>query len=124
VLSALPEEPLMPDQTVEVSFDPNAEPQFTFVPETVTMTAAGKVVFLRRPPGSPWTFKDGTVKNDTSNQFSSSVQGNNLRIDDKFLDGSKTRHEYTITVEFNGKPGRTYESPDPVIVNDPGGVAP
>jgi len=110
----------MPDQTVEVSFDPNADPQFTFLPDTVTMTSAGKIVLSRRPQDAPWDFTGGTVKNDSSNQFSSSVQGNGskLHIRDAFTDSAKTPHEYTVTVSFGGS---TYESPDPVIVNEPGG---
>lgn len=110
----------MPDQTVEVSFDPNAEPQFTFVPDTVTMTAAGKVVFLRRPSAAPWAFTDGAVKNDTLSEFSASVHGNGslLHMRDDFKDRQKTPYEYTVTVEFNSA---SYTSPDPVIVNDPGG---
>ena len=78
----------MPDQSVEVTFDPNADPQFTFVPETVTMTKAGKIVFHRRPQNAPWKFKLGSVKGDTSGQFTPSVQGNGsqLHMDDKFTD--------------------------------------
>jgi len=115
----------MPDQGVDVSFDPNAEPQFTFVPDTVTMTAAGKIVLHRRPQIAPWTFKEGSIKGNGSTQFSSTVHGNGslLHIHDEFRDEFMARHPYTITVEFNGK---DYVSPDPVIVNDPGtgGTAP
>jgi hypothetical protein len=47
------------------------------------------------------------------------VQGNgrSLHIDDKFRDRARTEYEYTITVELDGE---RFESPDPVIVNDPG----
>jgi hypothetical protein len=110
----------MRDQTVEVSFDPNADPQFTFLPSTVTMTAAGKIILFRRPQDAPWDFVSGTVKDDDAKQFSSSVHanGSKLHIDDQFRDEFKTSHPYAVTVSF----GRfTYESPDPVIVNDPGG---
>ena len=110
----------MPDQTVEVTYDPNARPKFTFAPDTVTMTAAGKVVLLRRPADAPWEFTGGFVKNDTLKQFSVSVHGNGskLHVDDKCKDDRKTPYEYQVTVALNGYP---HTSPDPVIVNDPGG---
>ena len=110
----------MRDQTVEVTFDPNAEPQFTFMPATVTMKAAGKIILFRRPQNAPWDFTGGTVKNDDAHQFSTSVQGDGskLHIDDEFRDEFKTRHSYQVKVKFGV---REYESPDPVIVNEPGG---
>ena len=110
----------MPDQTVNVTFSPTADPQFTFEPDPVRMTAAGKIIFQRRPESANWTFKDGVVKDDSQKQFSSSVQGQgrSLHMDDKFYDKVRTPHEYYVTVELDG---RTFTSPDPVIVNDPGG---
>lgn len=111
----------MPDQSVEVTFDPNANPQFTFVPDTVTMTKAGKIVFHRRPQDAPWTFQDAWVE-DRSDQFSVRIpNGGLLHIRDRFTDPRKTSHKYTITVRFEWADHyRDYESPDPVIVNDPG----
>ena len=109
----------MPDQTVNVSFDPAANPQFVFEPDEVTMTARGKVIFHRRGSSPTWTFTGGTVKDDPLKQFSASVQGQgrSLHIDDEFRDREKTAYEYTISVQLDG---RSYTSPDPVIVNDPG----
>jgi len=115
----------MPDQTVEVTFDPHAEPQFTFVPDTVTMTRAGLIVFHRRPQNAPWKFKGGSVKGDAG-QFPASVIGNGsgLRMEDKFTDKEKTYHQYRVIVAFEDHED-PYTSPDPVIVNDPGtGVVP
>ena len=111
----------MPDQTVKVSFDPNANPQFTFDPDRVRMTASGKVIFQRRGESATWTFTGGAVKEDPYKEFSSSVQGQGrvLQMDDKCE--HKMDHEYTITVELNGT---SHTSPDPVIVNDPGGGGP
>lgn len=110
----------MPDQTVDVTFDPTADPQFTFTPDEVTMTAAGKVVFHRRPATATWLFTGGNVENDTQKEFSASVQGSgrSLQIDDQFKDTSKTLYKYTISVSLDGT---GYTSPDPHIVNDPGG---
>ena len=112
----------MPDQSVEVTFDPNAEPQFTFVPDVVTMTKAGKVVLHRRPNDAPWKFKDAYVKDNASGQFTVTVPSDGLlRIRDKYTDGRKTYHSYTVTVEFEWNDHtQEFESPDPVIVNDPG----
>jgi hypothetical protein len=117
------EDPPVPDQSVEVTFDPNANPQFTFVPDTVTMTKAGKVVLHRRPQDAPWTFQGAWVDDNTQGQFEAEVIGNGnlLHIRDAFIDSRKRYHKYTITVRFEwGNHYRDYESPDPVIVNDPG----
>ena len=114
----------MPDQSVEVTFDPNAVPQFTFVPETVTMTKAGKIVLHRRPQDAPWTFRSAKVENSgPPGQFSVSLHGNDsmIHIRDEWTDGSRVSHKYTVTVRFEWNDHyRDYESPDPVIVNDPG----
>jgi hypothetical protein len=110
----------VPDQTVNVTFDPTADPQFTFSPDEVTMTAAGKIIFLKRPPSAMWNFTGGNVENDTRKEFSARVQGNGraLHIDDEFKDEEKTRYKYTISVQLDGT---SFTSPDPHIVNDPGG---
>jgi hypothetical protein len=111
----------MPDQTVQVTFDPNANPQFTFSPSSVTMTAAGKVI-LQSPGSQSWLFVSpgATVKNDTLNQFSASVQGGgqSVQIDDAMRNprGTRTVYNYNATVSLNGT---TYTSPDPDIVNEP-----
>ena len=106
--------------TVGVSFDPNANPQFTFDNDRVTMREAGKILLIQRPASSRWKFRDADVKDDTLNQFSSTVlgNGNTLEIDDAFRDRTLTEYSYNVTVELDG---RTFQSPDPVIVNDPGG---
>ena len=105
--------------TVGVSFDPTANPQFTFDNESVTMRAAGKIVLIQRPASQQWTFRDAEVKNDTLSQFSSTVvgNGNSLQINDEFRDRTRKAYSYNVTVELDG---RTFQSPDPVIVNDPG----
>jgi hypothetical protein len=111
----------VPDQTVSVSFDPNANPQFTFNPSSVTLTAAGKVILTQSPASARWTFQNAVVKADTLNEFSSTVQGNgnSLQINDAFRDRSTTPYSYDVTVALNGT---SYTSPDPVIVNETGGV--
>lgn len=110
----------MPDQTVTVTFSPTPKPQFTFDPDQVRMTAAGKIILNRSPGSANWKFTAGDVKNDVLREFSSSVHGNgsSLHIDDQFKDAALTSYDYFITVELNGT---SFTSPDPVIVNDPGG---
>jgi hypothetical protein len=113
----------MPDQTVNVSFDPNANPQFSFDQSSVKMTAAGKVVLVQNPASATWTFTNAVVKDDTLNEFSSAVQGNgnSLQINDAFADTTKKKYSYDVTVSLNGQ---SYTSPDPEIVNDPGTIDP
>lgn len=108
-----------PDQTVRVTFDPAANPQFTFEPESVRMTAAGKIILLQHPASARWTFRDAEVKDDTLDEFHSTVQGNgtSIHVDDQFRDRTKTSYSYNVTVSLDGS---TVTSPDPVIVNDPG----
>jgi len=110
----------VPDQTVRVRFDPRATPKFTFDCETVRLTAAGKVILQRRPRSATWTFLVAKVKRDKLKQFSSTVPGNgrSLHINDEFKDRKTTSYSYNVTVKLGR---RTYTSPDPVIVNDPGG---
>ena len=111
----------MPDQTVQVTFDPNASPQFTFTPQSVTMTGSGKVILQQYPSSASWTFEGAVVKDDTLNEFDAEVKGNGqtVQIADSFKDRTETGYSYDVTVELNGQ---TYTSPDPEIVNDPGSV--
>ena len=107
----------MPDQTVRVTFNETANPQFTFTPPSVEMTSAGKVIFNRQGSAS-WTFVGARVKADTLNQFTPSVNpgGQVMQIQDAFRDSTRKAYQYTITVSQNG---RQFTSPDPEIVNDP-----
>ena len=111
----------MPDQTVRVTFDPRATPKFTFNCETVRMTSAGKVILQRRPRSAKWSFVRANVKRDRLKQFSITVPGTgrSLHIHDKCKDRRTTSYSYNVTVKLGR---RTYPSPDPVIVNDPGGA--
>ena len=111
----------MPDQTVQVTFDPNATPQFTFTPSSVTMTGSGKVILQQSPANASWTFDGAVVKDDTLDEFDATVQGNGqqVQIDDSFKDRTEKGYSYDVTVALNGQ---TYTSPDPQIVNDPGSV--
>lgn len=115
-----PEDPPVPDQTVKVSFDDSdpKEPKFTFDPESVRMTAAGKVILTQHPASPRWIFRGATVKDDDTGEFSVTVKGggNALEIDDKCR--RKREYSYNVTVTTTAK--ATYTSPDPVIVNDPG----
>lgn len=106
----------MPDQTVTVSFDPNANPQFTFTPDSVTMTAAGKVI-LNRQGGQTWTFTSASVKNPPNGQFGTpTVNPAGTSVDISDVCSVKGQWGYTVTVSNNGT---SYTSPDPDIINDP-----
>src|SRR5947207_13699386 len=108
----------MPDQTVQVTFT-KATQQFTFLPDSVRMTSAGKVI-LNKSGGATWRFTGATVKSDTLGQFSTSIpgEGNVLQISDAVRDRSRTTYKYNVTVTQDGQ---TFTSPDPDIVNDPPG---
>jgi DP-EP family len=105
----------MPDQTVRVTFDEQAVDQFTFRPDSVKMTAAGKVIFNRDGKAS-WTFVGAVVKNDPQRQFTTSVNpgGEVMQVNDAYK--QMGRFKYNITVS---KGGKTFTSPDPEIVNEP-----
>jgi hypothetical protein len=110
----------VPDQTVMVTFNPNANPQFTFDPPPgdVRMTAAGKIILNRSPGSANWKFTGGDVKEDPLDEFEGSVHGNgsSLHIDDRFKDKDRTEYDYYVMVQLDGT---SYTSPDPKIVNDP-----
>jgi len=106
---------------VKVTFDPGAAPQFTFKPNSVRVKGGPKTVILIQdsPPGSPppaWKFVTAKVKDDPFDQFSPSVHGKTLHIDDALKDPDLEAYSYNITVKLDGT---EYTSPDPHIVNDP-----
>lgn len=100
---------------VRVRFDPTSL-AFEFVPPTVPMKGRGRVIFHRAGDNPQWKFVVGIVKQDSAEQFSSSVraQGAILHIHDEFRELGT--FEYKILVELNGQ---YHMSPDPVIVNEP-----
>ena len=121
--SSPPEDPTVAQPagpTVKVTFDPTARPQFTFKPNTVRVKGGPKIIVLIQSPPADWDFVTAEVKDDTFNQFSSSVQpnGKSLHIADALRDPDLEAYSYNITVNLGGE---EYTSPDPHIVNDPGG---
>jgi len=104
----------MPDQTVTVTFNPAAEPPFTFSPDPVTMTSAGRII-INRAGGSTWTFVNATISNGGT-QFSSAPNnaGTSINVQDAYT--SMGRFCYVVTVQMGGT---SYTSPDPEIVNEP-----
>ncbi len=105
----------MPDQTVTVTFDPSATPQFTFTPDPVTMTAAGKII-LNRAGGSSWTFTGMSITSNDGQLGTPNVNpaGTSIQVNDAC--SLRNRYCYTVTVSLNGN---STTSPDPTIVNDP-----
>jgi len=84
----------MPDQTVKVTF--TAPSTFTFEPEVVTMTAAGKIKLHRDPGTASWTFV--SVNGLPSPEFTWSLNGNgsSAEVDDTFT--SNGGNTYSVTV--------------------------
>ena len=124
--SSPPEDPTVaqpPDPTayppvgpVKVTFVPGATPQFTFTPSTVRVKDGPKTVVLIQNPPATWDFVTAKVKDDPFDQFSPSVHGKTLHIDDALKDPDLEAYSYNITVKLDGT---EYTSPDPHIVNDP-----
>ena len=110
----------VPDQNVDVTFDRTSTPNFAFDCDAVRMTAAGKVILHKMPPNAPWEFTGGRMADDPLEQFTFAVRGKQLHINDECKDrkedGPKS-YCYMVTVKDNVG---LVESPDPVIVNDPG----
>jgi hypothetical protein len=107
----------MPDQTVQVTF--NGPGEFSFNPESPTLTAAGKVVLHRSPADANWTFV--SVDDLPSPQFTWTVTGNGSNAEVSDGHTSIGQFHYGVTVRnANG----TYSSDDnpkqttpPMIVN-------
>jgi hypothetical protein len=96
---------------ITCSFDPNANPQFTFAPSTpIHMNAAG-VIVMNRAPSSSWTFTGFTSNNP---QLTAVVTPASVTMTDSYA--STGRICYTVTVTQSGQ---SYTSPDPEIINDP-----
>ncbi len=84
----------MPDQTVKVTF--TSPSTFAFDPETVPMTAAGKINFHRDPGSSTWTFV--SINSLPSTQFTSTLTGNGSEITVNDAHSSTGDFGYTVTV--------------------------
>lgn len=112
--------PPPPPRPVRVTFDKDGDPQFTFVPSTVRVRGRGTVVFQQDSSQAEWRFTTADVKEDTKRQFHPEIPGDGtiLHIKDDFKDTEIEAYSYNITVKLDGTP---YTSPDPHIVNDPGG---
>jgi hypothetical protein len=99
-----------PDQTVNVTFTPPES--WTFTPDDVKMTAAGKVILLRAG-GQPWSWVSATVKDDAAGQFHPQApNGAALDIQDEHTENGSW--SYTVTVNLGGE---QFTSPDPQITN-------
>ena len=84
----------MPDQTVKVTF--TSPSTFAFDPETVPMTAAGKINFHRDPGSSTWTCV--SINSLPSTQFTSTLTGNGSEITVNDAHSSTGDFGYTVTV--------------------------
>lgn len=107
----------MPDQTVKVTF--TAPNTFTFVPETVAMTAAGKVVFHRDPGNAAWTFVSADQLPTPEYTWSLTGNGSGLVVNDGHT--SNGASHYSVTVQDASGRHSSGENPSgtapPMIVN-------
>ena len=106
---------------VMVSFDPDKTPPndpFTFVPETVTMWYAGRIILKKSSTDARWRFQGATVKDDTLREFRATVESgdNTIHIFNEMRDTAKKSYRYNVTVELDGV---SFTCASPVIVNDP-----
>lgn len=110
----------MSDHKVQVTFERAGRPQFTFNCDAVRMTGPGKIMLHKDPPNATWEFTGGRMASDPLEQFFFAVRGQQLHIINEFKNKAQdgpAAYCYMITVkDATG----LMESPDPVIVNDPG----
>lgn len=95
----------MPDPTVTVSC---RNGDFSFDPETVTMTAAGNIVF-QRAAGSDWQFTGFSSSNCSDFSVVNSLPAPTMTVRDDFRDTDRTCN-YTVTIS-------TGDESDPQIIN-------
>lgn len=106
---------------VQVTYNANATPAFTFNPDSATVNASGNVVFTAAP-NSPWKFTGCNIKQGGSIFGPPSINpnGNQMTVSDSCPRANGIqRFQYTVTVLPNGQNQTPVTSPDPEIVNDP-----
>ena len=100
---------------VQVTYNPNANPAWTFSPDPVRLNASGDITFTQAS-GSSWTFTGAAVTNGGTNFGSPTVHGNGAEMKLHDAHTSNGTFCYTVSVSLNGQ---SVTSPDPTIVNDP-----
>jgi hypothetical protein len=110
----------MPDQTVTVSFNPPDEDSWVFTPDSVTMTAAGKIIFIRDPHSPNWTFVSVNLL-PPSWERKGSPNGAQIQVDDP--DEPKGTFTYSVTVSYQGEQYTSNEqeigeTDPPIIINE------
>ena len=110
----------MPDQTVRVSFNPPDESSWVFTPDEVTMTAAGKIIFLRDPQSPNWTFVSVNLLPESWAR-KGSQNGAQMSVDDP--DQPKGEFIYSVTVSYEGveytsNEQRAGDVDPPIIMNE------
>jgi len=108
----------MPDQNVDVSYDPNGNPVWTISDPEVEMTEAGKIIFHRKPANATWTF---VRINGIPSDWSQGAQGANYQVDDPH--DPLGSWAYTITINYDGTEVTGPEllakaDPPPIIMNE------
>jgi hypothetical protein len=111
-----------PDQTVRVTYDPSRPTPWSFEPETVRMTAAGRIILMQHPANQGWSFtgfavtgKRGTP-NPPSDEFTRDA-GHSSPTQLTIQDAWTTQGTYCYTVTISAD-GGSLTSPDPQIINE------
>ena len=103
--------------SVQVTFNPNATPAWSFSPDPVRVTASGNIVFTQAP-GSNWAFTGASVESGGSQFGAPAVNGNGSQMTMHDACTARQSFCYTVSVLPNGAT-QSVTSPDPEIVNDP-----
>jgi hypothetical protein len=103
--------------SVQVTYNPNNTPAWSFSPDPVRVTASGNIVFTQAP-GSNWKFTGASVQSGGSQFGTPQVNGNGSEMTLNDVCSAKGQWCYTVSVLPTGAT-QSVTSPDPQIVNDP-----
>lgn len=110
----------MPGANVQVTYNPNQTPAWSFSPDSATVNASGNIVFTAAP-NSAWKFTGFSADNGGSIFGTPSINpaGNQMTVSDSCPRANGIqRFKYTVSVQPTGS-SSSVTSPDPEIVNDP-----
>jgi hypothetical protein len=115
----------MPGANVQVTYNPNATPAWTFNPDSATVNASGNIVFTSAP-NSSWKFTGFSATGGGSIFGPPSINsnGNQMTVSDSCpAANGKQSFKYQVSVQPTGSQTSVW-SPDPEIVNDPSSPVP
>jgi hypothetical protein len=107
----------MADVTVQVTFDPLADPKFTFAPTQVPMPGPGVITFNLKVSNSTDVFSSSPINFPYGGPFTVINQkADSFQVED---DNTLTANDPAQTFAYNVNVGPWTSSPDPVIINEP-----